>query len=176
MDSTVGNSPVVDISLGRRFIKYTATAAAAFILVACGSAWFHARYMVCQNLTESLPQHFFLVAKGTVPHRGDFLAFAVSGNAHQYPAGTVFIKEAIAEAGDTVSHKGNRVYVDGVYRGIIKAKGRKGFPLAPGPTGVIPAGHYFAWTPHPDSYDSRYADIGFPGLNSGVIGRAYPIF
>ena len=38
---------------------------------------------------------------------------------------------------------------------------RFGEPLTPGATGRVPAGCYFAATPHKDGFDSRYAHIGF---------------
>ena len=48
-------------------------------------------------------------------------------------------------------------------------------PLKVGPVGVIPKGHYFVYTPHYDSYDSRYNDIGWIGPDQ-VIGTAVTPF
>lgn len=159
-----------------RLRRYLTGSAIAFGCAYLADGWFHSRYMICHNLTESLPQHVFIVKKGDLPRPGDYIGFAVGGNARQYPPGTVFIKIAVAGEGSCVEHRGGHVFVDGVDRGAILDADHKGLPLRPGRTGVIPDGSYYVWTPHPQSYDSRYWDIGFPGLNSGVIGRAYALF
>jgi conjugal transfer pilin signal peptidase TrbI len=44
---------------------------------------------------------------------------------------------------------------------LAKPATRFGEPLALGPTGTIPRGCYFVGTPHRDSFDSRYAAIGW---------------
>ena len=48
-------------------------------------------------------------------------------------------------------------------------------PLTLGPTGVIPAGHYYVSGTHPDSLDSRYALAGWIPRDA-LIGRAYVVF
>ena len=48
-------------------------------------------------------------------------------------------------------------------------------PLALGPTGVIPDGHYYVSGTHPDSLDSRYALAGWIRRDA-LIGRAYVVF
>jgi conjugal transfer pilin signal peptidase TrbI len=40
---------------------------------------------------------------------------------------------------------------------------------------MIPQGKYFVWTPHIDSYDSRYDEIGLVDERT-IIGVAYPLF
>jgi len=164
------------MTLGQRAFAYTTAGICALVATWIASGWYHERYMLGANLTDSLPQHLFLVKKGERPAPGDFIAFAVSGNARQYPAGTVFIKVAVAVGGAKVEHRNGHAFVDGIDRGIIKTIDRKGQPLAEGRTGVIPEGAYYVWTPHSDSYDSRYSDIGFPGQDSGLVGKAYAIF
>jgi conjugal transfer pilin signal peptidase TrbI len=47
--------------------------------------------------------------------------------------------------------------------------------LTLGPTGVIPPGHYFVWTPHRDSLDSRYALTGWI-KDAQLQGKSIPLF
>jgi conjugal transfer pilin signal peptidase TrbI len=47
--------------------------------------------------------------------------------------------------------------------------------LALGPTGVIPANHFYVYAPHKDSLDSRFALTGWIPLER-VSGRAIPLF
>ena len=53
------------------------------------------------------------------------------------------------------------VSVDGLVLGTAKAETRDGRPLAAIAPSTVPPGHYFLHGPHPDSHDSRYAEIGF---------------
>ncbi len=56
---------------------------------------------------------------------------------------------------------GGAVSVDGLVLGIAKTKARDGRRLEAIAPGAVPRGHYFLHGPHPDSHDSRYAEIGF---------------
>ncbi len=132
-------------------------------------------YRLGINGTDSLPGVLYLVLKTEVPTtRGDLVAFYPPENRF-YPREMFFIKKAIGMPGDEVTHKGQDFYINGEYIATAKARSRSGKPLQPGPTGVIPDGHYFVWTPHPDSYDSRYEDIGWISKDR-VIGRAVRLF
>jgi len=53
------------------------------------------------------------------------------------------------------------VSVDGLVLGIAKTEARDGRPLEAIVPGAVPPSHYFLHGPHPDSHDSRYAEIGF---------------
>ena len=70
--------------------------------------------------------------------------------------------------------KFNPQIINGKAVARMKARTRLGEPLAPGATGAIPAGCYFAATPHRDGFDSRYADIGFVCVRQ-VLGTGVPI-
>ena len=63
------------------------------------------------------------------------------------------------------------VFLDGVAVGRAKSHALDGRPLAAVAPGVIPQGHYFLHADHPDSHDSRYAEIG-PVPRSRILGRA----
>ncbi len=127
------------------------------------------------NGTESLPGLFYLVLKNEVPEtRGDLIAFYPPENRF-YPEEMFFIKKAIGFPGDAVTRNGVDFYINNDYVGTAKTHSHSGSLLQPGPTGVIPEGKYFVWTPHPDSYDSRYEDIGWISKDR-IIGRAVRLF
>ena len=63
------------------------------------------------------------------------------------------------------------VRLDGVPFGRAKTHALDGRPLATIAPGVIPPGRYFLHADHPDSHDSRYAEIGLVP-RSLILGRA----
>lgn len=132
-------------------------------------------YRLGINGTESLPGVLYLVFKHATPDsRGDLVAFFPPENRF-YPRGMFFIKKAMGMPGDEVTRKGQDFHINGEFIATAKTHSRSRKPLRPGPTGVIPDGRYFVWTPHPDSYDSRYEDIGWISKDR-VIGRAVRLF
>ncbi len=62
--------------------------------------------------------------------------------------------------GDEIIWVGDTVYVAGKPVGTAKSENRFGEALEKTPAGVIPNGKYFVATSHPDSYDSRYREMG----------------
>ena len=86
----------------------------------------------------------------------------------------MFGKIVYGMPGDTISHAGSEVAVNGRTVARMKPLTRFGEPLTPGATGVVPPGCYFAATPHKDGFDSRYAEIGFVCARQ-VIGTGEPI-
>ena len=63
------------------------------------------------------------------------------------------------------------VYLDGEPVGQAKTHALDGRPLAAIAPGTIPDGHYFLLGRHPDSHDSRYAEIGLVP-RARILGRA----
>ena len=63
------------------------------------------------------------------------------------------------------------VRIDGTAIGQAKARALDGRPLSPVASGTVPAGHYYLHGDHPDSHDSRYAEIGLVGRRR-ILGRA----
>lgn len=63
------------------------------------------------------------------------------------------------------------VCVDGKSAGRAKTHSRNGRPLAPIAPGAVPPDHFFLHAGHPDSHDSRYAEIGFVP-RARLLGRA----
>ena len=64
--------------------------------------------------------------------------------------------------------------VNGAPVGVAKTHSRDGRPLAPIAPGTIPPGHFFLFADHPDSHDSRYAEIGLVP-RARILGRAKPL-
>ena len=66
------------------------------------------------------------------------------------------------------------VRIDGIAAGRAKARAIDGRQLAPAEPGTIPDGQYYLHADHPDSHDSRYAEIGLvPGER--ILGRAFAL-
>ncbi len=70
----------------------------------------------------------------------------------------------------TVSEDGT-VSLDGVAVGRVKSHALDGRALEAIAPGVILPGYYFLYADHPDSHDSRYAEIGLVP-RSRILGRA----
>ena len=66
---------------------------------------------------------------------------------------------------------GRTVRVGGVAMGRAKTHALDGRALEAVRPGVIPEGHYYARGDHPDSHDSRYAEIGLVP-RARILGRA----
>jgi len=146
----------------------------AYVLLAATALWFHAHYAFGLNASPSLPYRLFLIHKGEMPGRGDFVAFRWAGGG-PYPAGVTFIKMLAGVPGDEVTRDAQGFRVNGTPVGLPKPVSRQGQVLEPGPTGRIPDGRYYVQAGHPDSLDSRYALTGWIHL-SQIIGRARALF
>lgn len=126
------------------------------------------------NETDSLLGAWYVIVKGDIPtRRGELLGYRGGPN-KRYPVGILWVKTVGGIGGDRVEVEDRRFHVNGLSL-YAKPKTRFGEPLDQGPTGTIPPGHYFVYTPHPDSYDSRYAEIGWISPTQ-VVGRAYQVF
>jgi conjugal transfer pilin signal peptidase TrbI len=108
------------------------------------------------NLSHSLPGRMFI---GTTwdftPKRGDIVSF----DHPMFPA--PIAKVVVGVAGDSVDILRGHAIVNGSDLGIILDKSpRSGKPLRSIQPCVIPEGYVYVWAPHPESFDSRYQDIG----------------
>lgn len=123
------------------------------------------RHLFLINATESLPNWAFVVERGASPVRGKLAFFVVRKTplivAHFGKNPQPFGKIAYGMPGDMVTRADNWVSVNGVHVGHVKPLSKRGEPLQPGPLGRIPPGCYYMGSPHPDGFDSRYADIGW---------------
>lgn len=125
------------------------------------------------NATDSVGGYVFLIVKNVEPKKGELAAFWPPEN--EFYKNIWFVKYIKGGPGDSVSWEGRSVYVNGEYLGDAKPESKNGIKLHPSGSGTIPEGYYFAWTPHKDSFDSRYKQIG-PIPKASVFGRAYRIF
>ena len=130
------------------------------------------------NASESLPNWAFFVTDDKSPDRGQYVFFAPPQGEivqrHFGPDQRPFGKQVIGMPGSVVEHRGQWVYVDGVRTAHMKTRTRFGEELHLGPTGVVPDNCYYAGTPHPDGFDSRYAEIGFV-CRKAILGTGTPI-
>src|SRR3546814_989249 len=87
-----------------------------------------------------------------MPAKGDYVFFAPPRTPllrrHFGARAKPFGKIVYGVAGDVVAHRGDLVTINGKAVARMKARTRLGEPPAPGATGAIPAGCYFAAPPH----------------------------
>lgn len=108
------------------------------------------------NRSNSLPGRMFIGTSWTfTPQRGDVISF----DHPTFPA--PIAKIVVGVAGDKVTIINGRVLVNGVDHGVILDKSpTSGTPLTPIQSCTIPDDYVYVWSPHPESFDSRYQDIG----------------
>jgi conjugal transfer pilin signal peptidase TrbI len=146
-----------------------------FLALLTAGAVFNHFCLLGVNLTESLPDHVFLVLKGNLElERGDYAAYRWPGGG-PYRAGMIMVKIVRGLPGDRVETVGRDYYLNGDWVGRAKPLSRKGLPLSPGPTGIIPPGRYYLFAPHRDSLDSRYALVGWIP-EARMVGRVIALF
>lgn len=144
------------------------------VLAARGAADAASRWRFSLNMTDSLPNWAFVIdAEDRDPARGELVAFAPPPN-RWFSPGVVFAKQVAGVPGDRVERRGRAFYVAGRYVGAAKAAARDGSPALLGAVGLIPPGRYFVVTGHPDSLDSRYAEVGWIE-RARIIGVARPV-
>ncbi|EKG0020428.1 S26 family signal peptidase [Vibrio cholerae] len=125
------------------------------------------------NGTNSVDGYLFLIVKGEIPKKGELVAFWPPEN--DFYQNIWFVKYMKGGAGDEVVRTGQSFYINSEYIGDAKTQSNSGVALQPSNGGVLPEGYYFVWTPHEDSFDSRYEQIGWIPEKS-IIGRAFRIF
>ncbi|WP_264593320.1 S26 family signal peptidase [Sphingobium sp. B1D7B] len=140
------------------------------VVLGLSAAWAQAnamatRYRFLVNRTESLPNWAFVLERAGQPQKDNTIFFVPPLNGlvaeHFGTAQLIFGKQVLGMPGEEVRHVGRQVYVGTRHVGTMKPVSKRGEALAPGPTGVIPEGCYYAGSAHPDGFDSRYAAIGF---------------
>ncbi len=135
-------------------------------------AWSQTHYILI-NQTQSLPHWAFIVEKGVLPGKGDMVAFTPGPNPY-YPEDIAFVKVVRGVGGDMVTHEGVDVAINGERLGPNKALTGANPNVTPVDPGTVPEGLFFVWSPSPDSFDSRYKEIGYVGQGR-IIGRARPL-
>ena len=148
----------------------------AIILVFAGLRSAHSwsrDHFILINQTQSLPNWIFIVDKGVAPARGDMVAFTPGPNPY-YPEDLPFVKIVRGVSGDQVSIEGVEIAINGERLGAIKSLTGANPNVTAIDPGTIPIEAYFVWSPSPDSFDSRYKEIGYVETRR-IIGRARPL-
>jgi len=151
----------------RHWLKWVMLLALAFV--------FQQHFMIGVNISPSLPQRFFLIAKGEAVTKGDYVAFRWHGQGGFYVGQPTFTKKVIGVAGDVVTVKGQEVFINGQLVALAKQQSSTGKPMEVAHAKVLGKGEFFVYAPNPSSLDSRYSVVGYIS-NDDVIGRAFPIF
>ena len=138
-------------------------------LAALSVLWLGLASRVHVNASWSDPAWGYVLLPTGTPARGARVVFdppAALG------APAPYLKTVRGLPGDRVSVGPDRaVSVNGVALGHAKTHALDGRPLHPIVPGTVPAGHYFVHGAHPDSHDSRYAEVGFVP-RTAIRGRA----
>jgi len=157
-------------------MQYTLWGMALMAIIATCTAPF---YSFAINMDHSLPGHLFFIHKGEYPKKGELVAFEFQGYEPWFPKGTIFVKKLSGTAGDVVTatnHQGCVSYqVNDTVIGCSRPKTHDGHILVPGPVGRVPEGRIVVRGTSYDSFDSRYAGVGWI-RHEQVIGHAYRIF
>lgn len=129
---------------------------------------------IALNYSDSLPNYFFVVEKNLDFSKGDLVQFEhISIDKKFYRSGTKMIKKIIGVEGDVITFSGQDFYVNAKYFGTAKKLSTKGIPLEKNISKTLGQDEYFVWTPSKDSFDSRYAHVGYINKNqikAKVIG------
>ncbi|NEX91210.1 signal peptidase I [Caulobacter sp. 17J65-9] len=146
----------------------------ALLAGVCAVGVVHERYEFGVNTTESLSNWAYVVDReDRTPRRGELVQFHPPANPY-YPTSAKFVKRVVGVPGDLVEARGREFYVAGRFVGRAKERSRMGDEAPLGPVGVIPAGQYFVVGDHTDSFDSRYAHMGWISA-ARIQGVARPV-
>lgn len=165
------------------WVKRTALGLAVLsLLLTAISPW----YGIYVRDDESLPEYsFFILQKGAVPHRGDYVAFEMAqeyadrvqpaGFQRPYArVGKLWLKEAYGMAGDAVHVDGRSIFVNERQMATVIETDIYKQPVEPAQfVSPIPDGQYYLGLPHARSFDSRV--IGYVSQKD-VKGVVWPIF
>ena len=126
--------------------------------------------------TKSLPGTLFLLEKKQLPNKNDFVIAHLPKD-NRFYADKNLLKLVKGVAGDKVEVNDSVLYINGKDMGKVKRVLLSGdimYPITTKPL-IIPEGYYFLWSPHKDTYDSRYRSVGLINKNR-IVGKAYEIF
>jgi len=139
------------------------------------------KFTITINMTPSLPFRVAIIERGSWPQKvGDLLAYRSNGTG-PVPAGIVLIKRVVGMPGDSVVCEASaevryqcidvvRTRSGLVTRQPVRHLSRSFHPLERGPVGVIPDMHFHVGGDHQDSFDSRYALMGWIRADQ-VVGK-----
>ena len=114
------------------------------------------------NVSESLPQKVFLVKENEPFTRGEIVQFNhKEDEGGFFPNDSRMMKKVIGMPGDNVEFIGSEFYINGVKFGAAKDLSLTGKKLTKNTSKTLGDDEYFVFTPHPDSFDSRYIHMGY---------------
>lgn len=130
---------------------------------------------IIRNMSSSLSGKYYLGVKTLNIRTNDIAVIQLKNDPYYKNARLMKIVSGIG--GDSITKEGRSFYINGRYVGKAREYSDLGTKLEETKLAQdkIPKNHFFLTTNHENSYDSRYADIGFVS-NDRVIGRAYKIF
>lgn len=107
------------------------------------------------NLSSSLPKTLFLSTPFHPPYQlGQIVSI-------EHPVLNKTVGKIIAgKPGDQISFFYDTIYVNDTEIGRIQTVSKSGKFYHPISEGKISEDHYFVYTPHPESFDSRYEEFG----------------
>ena len=150
----------------RNYLRY-------ILLVLCYAA-FAQRYELSINVSESLPGVLYLVEKGKLPSKGEYVSFYYPSD-FIYPKGVRFLKRVVGVEGDVVRARSHHFFVNDQDVGYALGTTSSGKPIQENSfEGVIPLGHYYVKGDHPLSLDSRYQACGLI-TNQIIVGRGFRV-
>jgi len=156
------------ISSGRRRGGTRARAGLALMAV-LAALWLAAASRVHVNASWSDDAWGYLVLPVGEPAIGDTVLFDPPASVGAW---VPYLKTVRGLPGAVLTVDADRtVRIDGVAVGRVKTHALDGRPLEAIPPSVAPEGHYYLHADHPDSHDSRYAEIGLVPRDR-ILGRA----
>lgn len=177
MALAVGDTPA-PVRMERRTLWGLLAAFVGGSVVLTGIADWRNAHLFLINSTDSLPNWAFVIRRAQMPARGDYVFFDPPANAlvrrHFGAKPQMFGKIVYGVPGDVIGHHGAIVTINDRPVARMKPRSRFGEPLTPGRTGTIPAGCFFAGSPHKDGFDSRYAEIGLVCARQ-IVGTGEPV-
>ena len=132
-------------------------------------------FIVSQNLrfliseTDSLAQHYFIQVHPMTPKLNHYTV--VWSDWYQ----GLIIKKIIGISGDKIWFDGGNIFVNNIKIGSCKNIATDGRILHPIATQTIPHDYAFLGAFHPQSFDSRYQELGLVAIDK-LKGRVFPIF
>ena len=131
-----------------------------FVIAFVGFGVFFEQVHFIKSSTDSLPQHYFVQLTKVTPKKGDLTLV------YNQFYGRRLIKKIIGHEGDRLhqDRRGN-LWVGGYLVGKVYPQTAKGQKFTPTPDQVIPKGRVFLHSPHPQSFDSRFQEVGLVHAN-----------
>lgn len=130
------------------------------------------KFEIVINYSESLPYKFVVIDKEKKPkNKGDITVFYVFDSKQLGVKKIKFIKIFGGSTGSYILVKDNKIFIDNSFIGTIKEYSKNNQKLNPISSQIISTQKYFFYSPHPDSFDSRYQEIGLID-EKNIVGTA----